>query len=55
MKKYYEIPTQILFYEDGEWLGGIAYKDEIICGECGQAMKIELNGNILPIKELGSY
>lgn len=51
MKKYYEIPTQVLFYDD-EWIGGIAYKDEIICGECGKAIKIELDGNIIPIKPL---
>ena len=32
--------------------GNIIYKDEIICGECGQAIKIELDGNIIPIKPL---
>ena len=52
MKKYFEHPTQVLFYDDDEWIGGIAYKDEIICGECGQAIKIELDGNIIPIKPL---
>lgn len=36
MKKYdyFEVPTQVKFwnYEGGYYLGGIAYRDEIICG-----------------------
>jgi len=31
----YPVPTQVKFYLDGEWKGGIAYRDEIICGCCG--------------------
>lgn len=39
MKKYdyFAVPTQVKFwdYEGGHYLGGIAYRDEIICGCCG--------------------
>lgn len=31
----YPIPKQVKFRLDGEWKGGIAYRDEIICGCCG--------------------
>lgn len=31
----YPVPTQVKFYTDGKWIGGIAYHDEIICGCCG--------------------
>lgn len=31
---YFEIPTQVKFW-DGRYIGGIAYRDEIICGCCG--------------------
>ena len=44
MKFYYDYPTQVLFkckaddvYEE-EWLAGIAYHDEVICGCCGAAI-----------------
>lgn len=34
---YYAKPTQVLFYDadEGQWLAGIAYMDEIICADCG--------------------
>ena len=34
---YFEVPTQVKFwdYEGDHYLGGIAYRDEIICGCCG--------------------
>ena len=34
---YFEVPTQVKFWDDcGErYFGGIAYRDEIICGCCG--------------------
>lgn len=39
---YFEVPTQIKFwdYEGGHYLGGIAYRDEIICGCCGNIFDI---------------
>lgn len=41
MKKYdyFEAPTQVKFW-DGRYIGGIAYRDEIICGCCGGIFKI---------------
>ena len=41
MKKYdyFEAPTQVKFW-DGCYIGGIAYRDEIICGCCGGIFKI---------------
>ena len=40
---FYDIPKQVMFYDDKEktWLAGIAYKDEIICACCGNAIKIQ--------------
>ena len=41
MKTYYDVPTQVVFYDGGEdsqhpeFCSGIAYKNEIICGCCG--------------------
>ena len=44
MKTYYDVPTQVIFYDGGDdspiFCAGIAYKDEIICACCGGAMKI---------------
>lgn len=45
-KKYYEEATQVIFIENMEdyeprKIGGIAYQDYIICGECGGILKIE--------------
>lgn len=44
MKKYdyFGVPTQVKFwdYEGGHYLGGIAYRDEIICGCCGGIFEI---------------
>lgn len=48
---YFNLPTQVRFIEPDRinleeksvvFLGGIAYKDEIICGECGMAIKIDI-------------
>ena len=47
--KYFNSPTQVRFIDpfeteltgEARWLGGIAYGDEVICGECGSV--IELN------------
>ena len=43
-KMYFEKPTQVVFADPdnpGEWLAGIAYMDEIICGCCGGVFSIE--------------
>ena len=36
---YFEVPTQVKFW-DGRYIGGIAYRDEIICGCCGGIFRI---------------
>lgn len=36
---YFEVPTQVKFW-DGRYTGGIAYRDEIICGCCGGIFRI---------------
>lgn len=37
MTTYFEKPTQVKFWdaETERYICGIAYRDEIICGECG--------------------
>ena len=48
MKKYFEIPTQVKFWQDTEtmhennadYFAGITYHDEIICGCCGGIIEI---------------
>ena len=61
-KTYFERPTQVMFYDlDAEdYVGGIAYGFEIICGECGGIVDtVELIEDVreqapdkAPIKEL---
>ena len=47
MKKFYDVPTQVKFIEnpdiisDPRWIGGIAYQDYVICGECGGIIDLE--------------
>ena len=43
MKTYYERPTQVrwLDTENKCWIGGIAYRDEIICGCCGSILELD--------------
>ena len=48
MKTYFEEPTQVEFYwndengeTDGDYIGGIAYCDEVICGCCGGTISIK--------------
>ena len=38
---YFKVPTQVKFwdYKNGYYVGGIAYRDEIICGCCGSIFK----------------
>ena len=52
MRKYYEIPTQVKFYDINEeqWIGGIAYEDYIICGCCGG--KIEISDLLIEAEEI---
>ena len=40
---YYGTPCQVRFYEpaDGEYRGGIAYHNFIICGGCGSILSID--------------
>ena len=43
-KLFYDHPTQVAFADlcnENEWTGGIAYRDEIICGECGAVIELE--------------
>ena len=43
-KPYFESPTQVVFADPdnaGEWIVGIGYKDEIICGCCGGVFEID--------------
>lgn len=40
---YFEKPTQVKFWDpdgDNYWIGGIGYRDEIICGCCGSVFKV---------------
>ncbi len=44
MKRFFEKPTQVQFRDpegDNSWIGGIAYQDKIICGECGEVLNVE--------------
>ena len=57
-KMYFETPTQVFFYE-GRYRTGIAYRDEIICGCCGDIYSIkeiyewaDEDGLMNPIEEL---
>ena len=43
-KTYFDRPTQVVFADPdnpGDWLNGIAYHDEIICGCCGGVFDID--------------
>ena len=39
---YFSVPTQVKFRDAliEDYIGGIAYRDEIICGCCGSVFKI---------------
>lgn len=39
---YFTVPTQVKFWDAliKDYIGGIAYRDEIICGCCGSVFKI---------------
>ena len=43
MKRYYETPTQVIWfgYLEDVWVGGIAFGNVIICGCCGNTIKLD--------------
>ena len=55
MKKFYDVPTQVKFIEnpdivdDSRWIGGIAYQDYVICGECGGIIELEDISDIIEL------
>jgi hypothetical protein len=55
MKKFYDVPTQVKFIESDDvvdeprWIGGIAFQDYVICGECGSIVDLK---NLADIIEL---
>lgn len=42
MNMFFERPTQVKFWDaDNEkWVGGIGYRDEVICGCCGGIFEV---------------
>ena len=41
--EWFDKPVQIQFYDwraDGRWVGGIGYRNEIICCECGSIISL---------------
>lgn len=50
---FFTTPTQVKFYDSAnkKYLGGIAYKNEIICGCCGSVF--EISNIIIGAKENG--
>ena len=42
-QKAYDSPTQVMFYDfnESQWVSGIAYGDEVICGCCGSVFSLE--------------
>lgn len=52
MKKFYNAPTQVRFIksvdvvDEPRWIGGIAFQNYIICGECGGIVSLEDVENI---------
>ena len=47
MKKFYEVPIQVKFLENADvinepcWVGGIAFENKVICGECGCVIELD--------------
>ena len=46
MKDFYEVPTQVVFSDSEDdgvkaLIGGIAFEDGIICGECGSTIALD--------------
>ena len=40
-KNYFEVPTQVRYYDEGAYGTGIAYRDEVICACCGGVTPLE--------------
>lgn len=40
-KLYFDVPTQVAYWDEDHYVGGIAYHDMIICGCCGGLMEIK--------------
>ena len=63
MIPFFKIPKQVMFKDldiREDYLGGIAYHDEVICGCCGQIFKIAdlyetAHGEYEPIKVFRSW
>ena len=57
MKKYdhFPVPAQVRFwdYKNGRYKGGVAYRDEIICGCCGGVFNIGKIYEVAPDTLLG--
>lgn len=54
--KYFDRPTQVLFRDpntDEGFIGGIAYRDEIICGCCGGLFELDEVSDLLPTAWIG--
>lgn len=56
MKRHYERPTQVRWFDsvNNRWIGGIAYKGEVICGCCGGVFELD-NFKEDEVEELGGY
>ena len=62
---WFDKPVQVQFYdwrEGGRWLGGIGYRNEIICCECGSTISLNdlYDAEILviepnPVRLLGEW
>lgn len=56
MKRYYETPMQVRWFDsvNNRWIGGIAYKGEVICGCCGGVFELD-SFKEDEVEELGGY
>lgn len=41
VQTYFEVPTQVYFWDEDRYCTGIAHRDEIICCCCGGVMEVE--------------
>lgn len=56
MKRHYDRPTQVRWFDSvhKRWFGGIAYKDEVICGCCGGIFELDIFEED-EVEELGNW
>lgn len=40
-KSWYDVPTQVAYFDEASYAAGIAYRDEIICACCGGVASID--------------